>query len=448
MSDLGELSIGITASASQAGTAIDSLVRKLNALNTAMGRISGAGLNTQMNIAAQGANAFGQALTGINGGQIKEAARAISSLATAVTKMSGVDTSHLPALANNLRMLSTVNLNNLASISSVASAFARMGSDSALQAITNIPNLAVSLRTMENVSIPDPANIVNLGIAVQKLGSNSARSAAVNLPFLADGLQRFSGIVLPDGLALADFARTLSSFGHKSAQNAVTTIPLLATAFEDLVNRLSKLPPVSQNTINLANAMATLAKHGNTVPGAINRASLSLSGFSTSAKAARKHALSLAAVFGKLYANFFLVIRAARLLGNSINIASDLTEVQNVVDVAFADMKYKIEDFAATSRQQFGMTELQAKQFASRFQAMGSAMGITNSQVQRANEFLGTQGLTGAYTNLGDSMADVSVTLTKLTADMGSFYNAEYTDVAEDLQAILTGMARPLTLAA
>jgi hypothetical protein len=42
----------------------------------------------------------------------------------------------------------------------------------------------------------------------------------------------------------------------------------------------------------------------------------------------------------------------------------------------------------------------------------------------------------------------MSIELTKLTADMASFYNVSQEAVAEDLQAIFTGQTRPLMIAA
>jgi hypothetical protein len=92
------------------------------------------------------------------------------------------------------------------------------------------------------------------------------------------------------------------------------------------------------------------------------------------------------------------------------------------------------------------MSELAAKQYASRFQAMGSAMGISSNLISKANSFLNEQ--TNGYVELSDSLSSVSMNLTKLTADMASFYNVEQADVAEDLEAIFTGQTRPLTLVA
>lgn len=143
-----------------------------------------------------------------------------------------------------------------------------------------------------------------------------------------------------------------------------------------------------------------------------------------------------------MYATYWLLFRFVGKIGDSITIASDLVEVQNVVDTVFGDMSSKVEEYAQNSIKQFGMSELSFKQYASRFQAMGSAMGIDTSSIESANSFLNKA--TGGYVGLSDSMADVSLTLTQLTADMASFYNVSQKDVAEDLSAIFTGETRPL----
>ena len=45
----------------------------------------------------------------------------------------------------------------------------------------------------------------------------------------------------------------------------------------------------------------------------------------------------------------------------AVNMASDLQEVQNVVDTAFGSMSYKMEQFADTAIENFGISELTAK---------------------------------------------------------------------------------------
>ena len=54
----------------------------------------------------------------------------------------------------------------------------------------------------------------------------------------------------------------------------------------------------------------------------------------------------------------------------AINLASDLQEVQNVVDTAFGDMSYKIERFSKKAIENFGISELTAKRTASTYMAM------------------------------------------------------------------------------
>ena len=218
-----------------------------------------------------------------------------------------------------------------------------------------------------------------------------------------------------------ELAKGISQLGYKSATQAITNIPKLAVAMKYLMKTLSGVPKVSQNLIDMTNALAKLARTGASSGRATNSLAQSLNVFSSSTVRARKSSFSLASAIGKLYATYFLLFRAFGKIGDSIDIASDLAEVQNVVDVTFGEYKGLLEDMASTSIQDFGMSELTTKQVASRFQAMGSAMGFAQGH-----------------------MAEMSIELTKLTADMASFYNVEQKDVAEDLASIFTGQTRPL----
>lgn len=85
----------------------------------------------------------------------------------------------------------------------------------------------------------------------------------------------------------------------------------------------------------------------------------------------------------------------------SIELASDLEEVQNVVDVTFGDASEAIYEFAQTAPQAFGVTSLQAQQFAGRFGAAFKAMGIESEEV----------------------LTEMSTTLVGLSGDLASFYN-------------------------
>lgn len=105
----------------------------------------------------------------------------------------------------------------------------------------------------------------------------------------------------------------------------------------------------------------------------------------------------------------------------AIQTASDLEEVQNVVDVSFGSMANEVEAFAKTAIQSFGMSELTAKQTASTFMAMANGMGLA----------------------LKDGK-NMSLQLTALSGDMASFYNVRQ-DVAQTaLNSVFTGETESL----
>ena len=132
------------------------------------------------------------------------------------------------------------------------------------------------------------------------------------------------------------------------------------------------------------------------------------------------------------FAAFGLGIRALGNLGKAaLDAASDLQEVQNVVDVSFrelddagnvvSDMTYKIESFSQTCIEKFGMSEFAAKQTAGSFMAMGKSMGLSMEEA-----------------------SDMAVTLTGLTGDFSSFYNISQDYARVAMSAVYTGETETL----
>lgn len=105
----------------------------------------------------------------------------------------------------------------------------------------------------------------------------------------------------------------------------------------------------------------------------------------------------------------------------AIDTASDIQEVQNVVDTAFGSMAYKMEEFAKTSVKQFGISQLSAKQLGSTFMAMGKSM-------------------------VGDmeTASNMALNLTARAADMASFYNKSVQETSTALKSIYTGETESL----
>ena len=323
-----------------------------------------------------------------------------------------------------------------------------------------LPQIASGLAAMAGIHLPD--NVAQLAALGQALGSfgSAAATRAQNLPQLVEGLRQLQYVKIPDVTGIYELAAALSKLGGVGVERAIQNMPRLTVAFTDMITAISKAPAVSAETVQLAQAMAQLATASRTAGQATQKSTTginllrgAISAALPTFKKAQHHTFSLAAAFGKLYASYFLVFRAFRKLGEAMSIASQLTEVQNVVAATFGDMSYKLDDFADKAIYDFGMAELSARRFASRYQAMGTSMGITDQQVAEANEFLTKtlvgqkreiEGVEDNYADLGDTLADMSINITKLAGDYASFFEADIEDVADDMRSILTGMAKPL----
>lgn len=299
------------------------------------------------------------ALSGLNTGNLNSLSTGVNRLAGAMTAMRGIDTRTFSAVARNVSKLGSINSKQ-------------------------INAAAGSMRQISN--------------AVKGL---SGMSASVK--------------------GLSDLASAIKQLGYQSSTKAIENIPKLATAMRQLMSELSKAPSVSRNIIDMTNALAKLSRTGGAAGTAAKSITSSFSGFSSSASAVTKKSFSLASAIGKVYATYWALFRGFRLLGDAIDISSSLTEVENVVRQTFGQYESLINNFAKTSIEKFGMSELSAKQFASRFQAMGTALDIPQGK-----------------------MADMSIRLTELAGDMASFYDVSQEDIAKSLQSVFSGTTAPM----
>ena len=404
MADIDELQIKIKADSAKASNSIESLVNSMNRLRESISFDT-----AKLSNIASGIRSISDAATGFKGGKSSE----ITSMVRALNKFSGVDANSIHGISSAVRDLAS----GIASVKAV-----------------------------------DTSGLISMVSALSKIGGKASTQATKNLPALSAQLQNFVrqmnkiGALNFDMTNMSNLVTSISRLGSVASGRAVTNIPLLADNLKYLFETLSKAPNVSSNIIQMTQALGNLSNRSGSAISGLNTSISSLSGsflgFKTSTgkaliglKSFTRQILSSMGIYLGLYG-------AIRGIKNAIDISSALTEVQNVVDVTFGDMSKKVNDFAQDSIRQFGMSELTLKQTASRFQAMGTAMGIDSSLIKKANEFLNKQ--TDGYIGLSDSMADVSLNLTKLTADMASLYNIDQDVVSQDLAAIFTGQTRPL----
>ena len=447
--EIDALQLNFTASSSSVDKSIERMIQQLTRLGDSIKGVNSGGLaNVVDNISSNLTN-LEFAVNNIESAKLKEISGGMKSLANSLKSFSDVGniSSTFSQIASGMQAVSGVNT-DFSGISTLANSINRLGSGQSVQASQILTSLSNGLRSFSGVTLPNLAGIDQFAQGLRSLGSGGVRNAAALLTPIAQALKDFENIHIPSDLGgLGELAKSLSMFGRASTTQAVTNIPLLATAFRNLITTLSTAPTINRSVIDLANAMANLASSGGRAGTAVYSLTGRLNFFGNTARNVSRRSFSLASAIGKVYATYFLLFRAFGKIREAIDISSQLKEVQNVVDTTFGDMTNKVEEFAQTSIKNFGMSELSAKQYASRFQAMGAAMAIPAQSVAKAQQQLNKihpELLSRGYSDTADSIADMSINITKLAADMASFYNVEQADVAKDLESIYTGMTRPL----
>lgn len=127
----------------------------------------------------------------------------------------------------------------------------------------------------------------------------------------------------------------------------------------------------------------------------------------------------------KSFIGIAAVLAAARRFASfaqeCTELGSDLTEVQNVVDVTFSSMSSSVDDFAENAINQFGLSETMAKRYTGTFGAMATSFGFAEKE---------------AY--------QMSTTLTGLAGDVASFYNITQDEAYTKLKSVFTGETESL----
>ena len=106
---------------------------------------------------------------------------------------------------------------------------------------------------------------------------------------------------------------------------------------------------------------------------------------------------------------------------NAIEYASDLTEVQNVVDQTFKNSAGVINEWSKETLNAFGLNELTAKNFAGTMGAMLKSSGVT-----------------------GNEVVDMSKSIVELAGDMASFYNLDADVAFQKIRSGISGETEPL----
>lgn len=124
---------------------------------------------------------------------------------------------------------------------------------------------------------------------------------------------------------------------------------------------------------------------------------------------------------GKLAVAAFSVKAIVNFGKECIDLGSDLTEVQNVVDVTFGSLNTEVNRFAENTITQFGLGQTVTKKYVGTFGAMAKAFNFSNKEALAMSE-----------------------TLTGLTGDVASFYNLSSDEAYTKLKSVFTGETETL----
>lgn len=180
-------------------------------------------------------------------------------------------------------------------------------------------------------------------------------------------------------------------------------------ALNNINNSVSR---ITENFTNLNNV--------SDLPNDISRADAEVQQMARHTDEVAEHTNNLCGLWGRV-----IGIMGAYLAGQqvrqAIDYASDLVEVQNVVDVTFAEGAEEVNKWSKSALDAYGLNELSAKRYSSTLGAMMKSSGLA-----------------------GDEVRKMSMDMTALAGDMASFYNLNGDEAFEKIKSGLSGETEPL----
>lgn len=346
--------------------------------------------------------------------------------------------------------------------------------------INQLARLSTSLATVNGSSLSSLANGVSqLGSAMQNMNAGTAdftRLAknitkigsvdSVALTNTATSLQAVTKAVasisaIPQNATqVTEFAKSLGKLGSKSIENAVVNIPKLGNALNGLMTTLSRAPTVSQNVIQMTNALANLASQGSKAGTSSNSLQKSLYGVSTSTRTATKSSWNLASAIGKFYATYFMVIRGSKKLIEAIKSTTDYIEAFNYQAVAFGKIgsewdkdykKYGYDNATAYAESfQNRVNDTLGKLSGLKVNVQGGLLEESGAKnlglnIQEITQYASQlASVTNSLGQTGEATTAITKSMTMLAGDISSLFNVDYSTVAQNLQSGLIGQSRAL----
>lgn len=324
---------------------------------------------------------------------------------------------------------------------------------------TGIDNISKASAGLSNIKTTDFTRLSKNIEKIASIDTQKIRGAAISMTTLGKSMNNL-GSVSKNSMQVAQVAKDISKLGGANVQKAVTNLPLLTKELRNFMTEMSKAPMVSENTIRMTNALANLASQGSKVGSATKGLRNSFSSYGGYARSARTSTWSLASAFGKLYANYFLIIRGTKKLGEAIKSSMSYIEEYNYFNVTTG----KIVENWSSEWQKYGYesADAYASSFSDRVTGLigkmsgfkinndGTTTEIANEGnlgldlTELTNYSAGLMQVTNSLGLTGEASIATSKALTMLAGDMSSFRNIDLKTVMTNFQSGLIGQSRSL----
>ncbi len=339
---------------------------------------------------------------------------------------------------------------NASGLSSFAAGIEKLSKS--MQAINGINTSAFTKlsKNLDKLASADSARILQASSAINTMSRSIANA----------------GAAMQSSVNVSEMAKNIAKLGGKNVDRAVVILPKLAQELKNLMTTLAQAPNVSKNVIQMTNALANLSnalkgvRSANTQNTSIlSNLSGIFSGLSGSTRRASHSMLSFAQIAGKVYASYFLVIRAIKSLGSAIESAMDYVETYNYFSVTMdkvgRDFKKDFARFGYDSAEEYAnsftdrLNELTRKMTGFSVGKNGElnmtdSIGLALDPEKIQNFQASVAAVTNSVGLIGEASVNTSKALTMLSADLSSLKNVDLNTVMNNLQSGLIGQSRAL----
>lgn len=330
-----------------------------------------------------------------------------------------------------------------------------------------ISKIAGASAQLGNVKTADFTRLAKNLEKMAGVDQSALNRTSASLTAMSQSLGKIKG-ASQSATQISDLAKNISKLGNKSAQSAMENMPKLASGLNDMMTTLSKAPTVSNNLIQMTNALASLASQGSKVGAAINSVGMTgskgtslLSGWldrlTGSTEKATKATKSFSQIAGSFYANFYVLIRGLKSAWSSVESSMDFLETVNYFEVAMRN----VGDNAVATWDGIGYesAEAYAKSFSERAKQLTAKMTGYEVDEDGNATYTGMKNLgmnpdtvmnyQAMFAQVSESIGvaeesalNFSTALTMLGADWASLRNTTFEQAFEKFASALAGQSR------